>query len=247
MNKYYSKYTKKDNYSNNKTYNNRKSYYNKNNHYNNNYNSYKRRKKIYHDTYEEEISYEKETTFSTKAPSTRDGSFSKSSNSTSRKHSYCEYNNDKIENYNTPLIILDNNKLEKSEIGNFQKINLSENELKTAYFKPKNYKENNLIKTENENKENQENNENIVILEINVKISKDKNVDFKLRKYDDMFQVIKQTCIDNEINEDLINFFGYTIIKALNSIYGIYNLKLKEEEIKYLKKIKEKCEKIEIH
>ena len=51
-----------------------------------------------------------------------------------------------------------------------------------------------------------------------------KNIFFKLRKFDDMFEVSKKACIDNKINECYTNFFVYYIIKALNSIYGIYNL-----------------------
>ena len=84
-------------------------------------------------------------------------------------------------------------------------------------------------------------------MEISVKISNDKKINFKLRKYDDMFNVIKKTCIENEISLELVYFFGYTIMKALNSIYGIYNLNLKDEEIKRLMKIKEKCENDEFH
>ena len=247
MNQHYKKYSRKDDYNNNKHYNNKKNYYYKKNHYNNNYTAYNRRKKIStYDTYEEEASYEREISFSNKAPSTKDGSFSQSTNSNSRKHSYCEYNNDKIENNNSSLIILENNKIEKSGTTHFQKINLSENELKNAYFKPKNYKENSLEKTEIEDKD-KDNNENIVILEISVKISNDKRIDFKLRKFDDMFNIIKQTCIENEISQELVDFFGHTIMKALNSIYGIYNLNLKEEEIKLLMKIKQKYENNKFH
>ena len=77
-------------------------------------------------------------------------------------------------------------------------------------------------------------------MDISVKISKDKNINFKLRKYDDMFQIIHKTCQENEIDENYTNFFVYTIIKALNSVYGIYNLKLKEEEIKFLRDLKER-------
>ena len=238
MNKYYSKYSKKDNYSN-RQYNHRNTYHYKRNAYNNNYIPYYKRKKINYDLYEEDISYEKEATLSTKAPSTKDGSFSQSSNQNSRRQSICD-NNDNIENNkDSSLFIKDNNNLEKSKIENIPKINLSENELKTAYFKPKNYEENSISKKENNIIQKDE---NIAILEINVKISKDKAILFKLRKYDDMFKVIQEACQENEISEEYTKFFAYIIIKALNSIYGIYNLKLKEEEIKYLSFLKEKYE-----
>ena len=39
-----------------------------------------------------------------------------------------------------------------------------------------------------------------------------------------------------------MHFFGYVVMKALNAIYGIYNLKLKEEEIKFIMEKKEKLE-----
>ena len=228
-------YTKKDSYKK-RQYNNKNNYhyhYKRNNQYNNNYKPYYRRKKPSYDIYEEDISYEKEANLSTRAPSTNDGSSqSSNSNSNSRKQSFCEnFNNNNyiFENNNN------NNKLAQPKIDNIPKINLSENELKTAYFKPKNYKEESII-----NKENQNKNENITILEITVKISENKSVDFKLRKYDDMFQVIKEACKENDIDENYINFFAFTIIKALNSIYGIFNLKLKEDEIKFLSDLKEK-------
>ena len=238
MNKYYSKYSKKDNYSN-RQYNHRNTYHYKRNAYNNNCIPYYKRKKINYDLYEEDISYEKEATLSTKAPSTKDGSFSQSSNQNSRRQSICD-NNDNIENNkDSSLFIKDNNNLEKSKIKNIPKINLSENELKTAYFKPKNYEENSVSK---KGSNNIQKDENIAILEINVKISSDKVILFKLRKYDDMFKVIHEACQENEISEEYTKFFAYIIIKALNSIYGIYNLKLKEEEIKYLSFLKEKCE-----
>ena len=233
MNKFYSKYTKKDNYDNYtyKQYNHRNTYHYKRNAYNNNYFPYYKRKKFNYDIYEEEISYEKEAELSTKAPSTKDGSFSQNSNQNSRRQSICEIND-------SSTLIKENNTLEQSKIDNIPKINLSENELKTAYFKPKNYEQNSCKKESLNIKKD----ENITILEINVKISKDKIILFKLKKYDDMFKVIHEICQENELSEEYINFFAYTIIKALNSIYGIYNLKLKEEEIKYLSFLKEKCE-----
>ena len=233
MNKFYSKYIKKDNNFTHRYNNHRNTYHYKKNSYNNNYIPYYKRKKINYDIYEEEISYEKEATLSTKAPSTKDGSFSQSSNQNSRKQSYCENNIDSTENNKDTSTFIN---LEQSKIENIPKINLSQNDLKTAYFKPKNYEESSIVKKENDNIKKDE---NIDILEINVHISKDKTVLFKLRKYDDMFKVINEACKENEIREEYTNFFVYTIIKALNSIYGIYNLKLKEEEIKYLSFLKE--------
>ena len=240
MSKYYSRYNRKDNNYNNRKYNQynhkTKNYHKKKQNNNNDYYLYNKKNYNTYDIYEEEISIDKETTVSTEAPSIKDDSFSQNSNSTSRKHSICEYNNDNSDNFS--LIIFDDNSIEKPKIDNIPKINLSDNEIQTAYFKPKKYKETSLVKNEtnNENK-----NDNINILEINVKISKEKKIEFKLKKYDDMFQVAQEACKKNGLSEDYVNFFVYTIIKALNSIYGIYNLKLKEEEINTLKHLKEKC------
>ena len=232
MSKYNSRYMKKDKNYKKRQYNNKNNYYSKKNYYKDN-EYYSHNQKYYntYDLYEEE--FDRETTVSTEAPSTKDDSFSQNSNSTSRRQSICEYNSDN-------LIIFDNKNLDKPKLDNIPKINLSENEIKSAYFKPKKYKDISLSKNKNNNK-NDNNNENINILEINVKISKDKIIEFKLKKYDDMFQVAEETCKKNGLSEDHVNFFVYTIIKALNSIYGIYNLKLKEEEIKTLMNLKKKC------
>ena len=240
MNKYYSRF-KKDNYDN-RPYNQKENYYYKRNQYNKNYYyypTYNKRKKKPYELYEEEISYDKETTISAKTPSTKEDSFSQSSNSNSRNQSYTEYNNDNIKNNkDNSFITCNNNKVEQLNIEDVPKINLSENELKSAYYKPKKFYDDPLKNNESNKKDK---NENIVILEINVKISDDKIFCFKLRKYDDMFQVSKQVCKENDISEDYVNFFVYHIIKALNSIYGIYNMNLKEKEIEFLKDLKKKC------
>ena len=174
------------------------------------------------DTYEEEISYDRETSYSNNVPSTKNDSFSQSSKSNSRKQS-CSKNSVKI------------SQTKKDEIPH---INLSENEIKSAFFKPKNLKEKIIKANENIGIYKKEENENITILEIIVNIN-GKKILFKLRKFDDMFEVSKKACKDNKISEDYVNFFVYYIIKALNSIYGIYNLCLKNEEIKFLQNLKE--------
>ena len=231
MNKHYTKYINK-NYSN-RQYNQKENYQNKRNQYNRSYYHYpmyNRRKKKSYELYEEDISYNKETRISVNTPSTKDNSLSQSSNSDSIKHSYTEYNSEYID------------QLELLNIEDTSpKINLSENELKSAYYKPKQFSNNTSLKKDININNNKDKDENIIILEINVKISKDKTFNFKLRKYDDMFQVTKEACIKNEISEEYINFFILKIIKALNSIYGIYNLSLKEKEIKFLNDLKEKC------
>ena len=233
MNKHYSKY-KSANYDNRQykpkeNYHNRRKQYNKNYYYPMN----NRRKRKLYEIYEEDISYNKENTISANTPSTKDNSLSQSSNnSDSIKQTHTEQNYETIDTFEL-LSVEDTT----------PKINLSENELKSAYYKPKKYSSNTSLNTSLEKYINNitDKNENTVILEINIKISKDKIFNFKLRKYDDMFQVTKEACINNGISEDYINFFVLKIIKALNSIYGIYNLSLKEHEIKFLNDLKEKC------
>ena len=227
MNRHYQKF-KKNYYYKNKQYNNyKKGYYHKKYQYDNSYGAQ------YDNIYEEEISYDKKTMESYSDP--KETSFSQSSKSTSRRQSISDYN-DNIScesNKETPLIIIDDTTANNTN-QNFTKINLSESELEKAFFKPKNYKSDSEKKAESKSM-----GENIIILDINVKISDNKSINFQLKKFDDMVQLVKDTCKKNELGEDYVNFFIYTIIKALNSIYGIYNLPLKKEEIEFLLNLKD--------
>lgn len=228
MNRHYQKF-KKNYYYKNKQYNNyKKGYYHKKYQYDNSYGPQ------YENIYEEEMSYDKKTMESYNDP--KETSFSQSSKSTSRRQSISDYN-DNIScenNKETPIIIVDDTTANNAN-QNFTKINLSESELETAFYKPKNYKSDSTKKAESKSM-----GENIVILDINVKISDNKSINFQLKKFDDMVQLVKDTCKKNELGEDYVNFFVYTIIKALNSIYGIYNLPLKKEEIEFLQILKDK-------
>ena len=86
--------------------------------------------------------------------------------------------------------------------------------------------------------DNEREKENTDILAIHVKISEKETLVFKIRRYDDMFKTVKIFCEINKLDIKLIRPLIIYIIKALNSIYGIYNLKLKNDEIQYLKEIK---------
>ena len=78
--------------------------------------------------YEEDIWYNKENTISANTPSTKDNSLSQSSNSDSKIQSYTQQNYENID------------KLKLLNIEDTTpKINLSENELKSAYYKSKQY------------------------------------------------------------------------------------------------------------
>ena len=96
-----------------------------------------------------------------------------------------------------------------------------------------------ILKTQiNNNNLLEKDKENTDILEINVKTSKKEILTFKIRRYDDMFRTVKIFCEINKLDLKLIRPFIIYIIRALNSIYGIYNLNLKDEEIKFIKDIK---------
>ena len=96
-----------------------------------------------------------------------------------------------------------------------------------------------ILKTQiNNNNLFEKDKENTDILEINVKVSQTETLTFKIRRYDDMFRTVKMFCEINKLDIKLIRPLIMYIIKALNSIYGIYNLLLKKDEIEFLKEIK---------
>jgi hypothetical protein len=240
MNSYYPKYNKKDSYqtryykSNGNYYQRKNNRFKKNNNNNNNnycwyYKNYKRID--YENIFEEEYNYEKET---------NENSFSKSTNSNSRRNSFGE-NSCEINEMNKDNNDKDINNQQKSDI--VQKLNLSENVFKTAYFVPKSFKENKNIKenkeNENKNEKVEKKDENIAILSINIKISKDKIISFQLRKYDDIFEEIKNVCEENNIDEQINRYLPRVIMRALNTIYGIMNLKLSNDEIELLNDIQD--------
>ena len=98
-----------------------------------------------------------------------------------------------------------------------------------------------ILKTQiNNNNLFEKDKENTDILEINVKMSEAQILTFKIRRYDDMFKTVKIFCEINKLDIKLIRPFIIYIIRALNSIYGIYNLNLKNDEIEFLKDIKKK-------
>ena len=240
MNSYYPKYNKKDSYqtryykSNGNYYQRKNNRFKKNNNNNNNnycwyYKNYKRIDN--ENIFEEEYNYEKET---------NENSFSKSTNSNSRRNSFGE-NSCEINEMNKDNNDKDINNQQKSDI--VQKLNLSENVFKTAYFVPKSFKENKNIKenkeNENKNEKVEKKDENIAILSINIKISKDKIISFQLRKYDDIFEEIKKVCEENKIDEQINRYLPRVIMRALNTIYGIMNLKLSNDEIELLNDIQD--------
>ena len=80
--------------------------------------------------------------------------------------------------------------------------------------------------------------ENTEILKVNVKVSKDKYVVFKLRRFDDLFLTVKLFCEINSIEEKLIRPIITKALCTLNSIYQIYNTQLDSRNIKILQMLK---------
>ena len=80
--------------------------------------------------------------------------------------------------------------------------------------------------------------ENTEILQVNVKIAKDKNVVFKLRRFDDLFLTVKLFCEINSIEEKLMKPIITKALCTLNSIYQVYNTQLDSKNIKVLQMLK---------
>lgn len=80
--------------------------------------------------------------------------------------------------------------------------------------------------------------ENTEILNVNVKISKDKNAIFKLRRFDDLFLTVKLFCEINKIEEKMMKPIITQALSTLNNIYKIYNTQLDKKNINILRLLK---------
>ncbi len=80
--------------------------------------------------------------------------------------------------------------------------------------------------------------ENTEILNVQVKISKDKTAIFKLKRFDDLFLTIKLFCEINSVDEKLIKPLIIKSLSTLNTIYQVMNSKLDGNQIRVLKNIK---------
>ena len=80
--------------------------------------------------------------------------------------------------------------------------------------------------------------ENTEILNIKVKIEKDKYLLFKLRRFDDLFLTVKLFCEINNIEEKLMKPIITMILCGLNSIYQVFNTTLEKDNIKILQLVK---------
>lgn len=80
--------------------------------------------------------------------------------------------------------------------------------------------------------------ENTEILSINVKVSENEVLMFKVKRFDDLFHTIKLFCEINKINEELINSLIMHVLKSLNQIYQAMNFCLDSKDLMYFELIK---------
>ena len=100
-----------------------------------------------------------------------------------------------------------------------------------------NLKENNTITCPDQKHQANPAFENTEILNVKVKISKDKTATFKLKRFDDLFYTIKLFCEINSVDEKLIKPLIIKSLATLNTIYQVMNSKLEEKQINVLKKM----------
>ena len=79
--------------------------------------------------------------------------------------------------------------------------------------------------------------ENTEILNVSVKISKNKRAMFKLRRFDDLFLTVKLFCEIHQIEERFIRPIIIKTLCSLNSLYLLYNTNLDEKILQRLKRI----------
>ena len=77
--------------------------------------------------------------------------------------------------------------------------------------------------------------ENTEILNVNVKISKNKSAIFKLRRFDDLFLTVKLFCEINSIDEKLMKPIIIKSLCALNNIYQVFNTQIDDNNLKRLR------------
>lgn len=129
---------------------------------------------------------------------------------------------------------------EKVRKNDEKKAYVNENQIWEFNF-DNNYQNNKIIKNKFENNSEigiKQNIYNTEILNVNIKISKNKNVVFKLRRFDDIFFTAKLFCEINSIDEKFIKPIIIKTLLALNTIYQVMNCQISSECISLLKKIK---------
>ena len=123
-------------------------------------------------------------------------------------------------------------------------LNLSDKEIKEAFFIPKKLRQKNKkenVKTKNSiNMNNTNGNENTEVLKVEIKISKDKVLHLNFGRLDNVYTVVNKFCKENKLDDISRLVVISNVLKGFSSIYSIYNLNLKEDEIQFLKELKEK-------
>ena len=218
--KYYKKYNTYD--------------YNKENdiNYINNYNNYKRNKNEEYDEYYNiknndfnEFKYKNEKRAKKKI-SIDDNSTFYHSNSNSNE---LEINENNFLNENEKIEIFENKENLKKENSNNQNLNFDNLNNNNNINKNTNLNHQNKFTLNLFNVYNNKYFENTEILNINIKISKDKIVEFKLRRFD---------CEINKIDEKFIKPFIIKILDALNNIFKIMNYNCGKIDINQIENIK---------
>lgn len=82
--------------------------------------------------------------------------------------------------------------------------------------------------------------DNTEILRVVIKINKEKELVFKIRRFDDMFKTVKMFCEINQLDEKYIRPISMMVIKALNGIYKYFNMTLTDRDVEILNGIKYK-------
>lgn len=72
--------------------------------------------------------------------------------------------------------------------------------------------------------------DNTEILCLNVKISDNESLIFKLNRFDDLFNTVKLFCEINKLNEQLIKPLILRSLQALNQVYQVMNFSLSNED-----------------
>ena len=128
--------------------------------------------------------------------------------------------------YKEKVKTFDENNLNINQNIEFNYGNIYKNNIKNKF-------EGILIKNNNNN-----NLENTEILNVKIKLSNDKIIIFKLRRFDDLFLTIKFFCEINSIDEKFIKPLITKLLCTLNTIYQIINSEISSESIALLKQIK---------
>ena len=68
--------------------------------------------------------------------------------------------------------------------------------------------------------------ENTIILTLKLKIKKDEYINFNLRRYDDLFESLKEFVHLNKIKEDLLKPMVIKVFEILNKIFYLLNNKI---------------------